>query len=431
MLNKNGERELCYVVKVDDIQPIQGRDKVECAVIGGWTCMVRKGQFNKGDLGIYFEIDSKVDTSKEVFKFTEKYNGKIKTQKFSIKDENGNKVGQFWSQGLLMSAEDFGWELIHIEGGKSFIARPSKEDKRITSTIDNLYEGDFLTKELGVTYAEVEDNKRKFNKQNKDAKYQRMMNRNPKLAKSKFGRWCMKYSLTKKILYFILGGDKKNGIRKFPEHINITDEERYQNLSQELYDSYCKEPFIMTEKIDGSSGTFAMKGRGKNRQYWVCSRTVVKDIKDPKGGYYDENIWAEVNEKYNLQNVCSQIIDEDATLDFVTIQGEVFGKKVQKREYGLSDRDLRVFNVIFGYTDGTQKRLNPIDGKVFMKKYNIPFVPVLGEIMLPSDRNELQNICSGKSLIDGKEREGIVFRSLDGKKSFKAVDNEFLVKYHG
>ena len=27
MLNKNGERELCYVVKVDDIQPIQGRDK--------------------------------------------------------------------------------------------------------------------------------------------------------------------------------------------------------------------------------------------------------------------------------------------------------------------------------------------------------------------------------------------------------------------
>ena len=26
MINKNGERELCYVVKVDDIQPIQGRD---------------------------------------------------------------------------------------------------------------------------------------------------------------------------------------------------------------------------------------------------------------------------------------------------------------------------------------------------------------------------------------------------------------------
>ena len=27
-------------------------------------------------------------------------------------------------------------------------------------------------------------------------------------------------------------------------------------------------------------------------------------------------------------------------------------------------------------------------------------------------------------------REGLVFRSLDGTKSFKAVDNNFLIKYH-
>lgn len=403
MLNKDKQRELAYVVKVDDIQPILGRDRVECAVVGGWKCMVQKGAFKPGNLGVYFEIDSQLDTSKPEFAFTEKYHGKIKTQKFALKDSDGNKVGAFFSQGLLMPFDELG--------------------------LESLPEGTFLTKELGVTYAEPEDNKRKA-KQNPNAKYQRMMNHNPKLAKSKFGRWCMKHTFAKKILYFILGGDKKNGVRRFPEHISITDEERYQNLSQELYDNYCKEPFIMTEKIDGSSGTFAMKYRGKKHQYWVCSRTVVKDIKDSKGGYYDENIWAEVNEKYDLQNVCSQIMNEDFNLDFVTIQGEVFGKKVQKREYGLSDRDLRVFNVILGYTDGTQKRLNPVDGKEFMERFNVPFVPVLGEIMLPSDRNELQNICSGKSKIDGKEREGIVFRSLDGKKSFKAVDNEFLVKYH-
>lgn len=405
MLNKEGQRELAYVVKVDDIKPIEGKDRVECAVVGGWNVMVPKNAFTPGDLGVYFEIDSKLDTSKPEFAFTEKYHGKIKTQKFALKDGDGNKVGAFFSQGLLMPFDELG--------------------------LESLPEGTFLTEKLGVTYADPEDNKRKSNKQNKDAKYQRMMNRNPKLVKSKFGKWCMKHTFAKKILYFILGGDKKNGVRSFPEHISITDEERYQNLSQELYDNYCKEPFIMTEKIDGSSGTFAMKGRGKEHQYWVCSRTVVKDIKDPKGGYYDENIWAEVNEKYDLQNVCSQIMNEDSNLDFVTIQGEVFGKKVQKREYGLSDRDLRVFNVILGYTDGTQKRLNPVDGKEFMERFNVPFVPVLGEIMLPSDRNELQNICGGKSEIDGKEREGIVFRSLDGKKSFKAVDNEFLVKYHG
>lgn len=35
MLNKDNVRELCYLVRVDDIKPIEGRDRVECAVVGG------------------------------------------------------------------------------------------------------------------------------------------------------------------------------------------------------------------------------------------------------------------------------------------------------------------------------------------------------------------------------------------------------------
>lgn len=428
MLNKDGQRELAYVVKIDDVKPIEGKDRVECAVVGGWTCMVPKGAFKPRDLGIYFEIDSKLDTSKPEFAFTEKYDGKIKTQKFAIKDAEGNKVGQFWSQGLLMSANDFGWDLVKSQ--EPFIIRYSKTSG-VTTNNNDLFEGDFLTKELGVTYYDPEDNKRKNGKQNPNAKYQRMMNRHPKLAKSKFGKWCMKHSLTKKILYFILGGDKKNGKKNFPSWVKVTDEERYQNLSKEIYELYCKEQFYATEKIDGSSGTFTMKRNGKKEEYYVCSRTVVKDIKDPKGGYYDENIWAEVNEKYNMQQVCSDILHADNTLDFITIQGEVYGNKVQKREYNLKDRDLAVFNVIFGYKDGSQKRLNPVEGKEFMDKYKVPFVPVLGLINLPENREELQVMAhSDVSKIDGGMREGIVFRSIDGTKSFKAVDNEFLVKYH-
>ena len=37
MLNKDGQRELAYVVTVDDILPIPGKDRVECAIVGGWT----------------------------------------------------------------------------------------------------------------------------------------------------------------------------------------------------------------------------------------------------------------------------------------------------------------------------------------------------------------------------------------------------------
>ena len=52
MLNKDGVRELVYVVKIDNIKPIPGRDRVESAVVGGWTVMVRKSQFKPGDLSI-------------------------------------------------------------------------------------------------------------------------------------------------------------------------------------------------------------------------------------------------------------------------------------------------------------------------------------------------------------------------------------------
>jgi hypothetical protein len=89
MLNKNNIRELAYVVKIDDIKPIAGRDRVECAVVGGWTIMVRKNQFHVGDPGIYFEIDSQVP-AKEPFMFLESKHFKIKTQKYKTPD------GQFW-----------------------------------------------------------------------------------------------------------------------------------------------------------------------------------------------------------------------------------------------------------------------------------------------------------------------------------------------
>ena len=126
MINKNTQmRELAYVVKIDAIEPIVGSDNCEAAVVGGWKVMVRKNTFQPNDLAIYFEIDSHVDTNKPEFAFLEKKHGNIKTQKYTF----GGKNPRFYSQRLLMAAEDFGWNE------------------------EELHEGDFLTEKLGVTYA--------------------------------------------------------------------------------------------------------------------------------------------------------------------------------------------------------------------------------------------------------------------------------------
>ena len=66
-----------------------------------------------------------------------------------------------------------------------------------------------------------------------------------------------------------------------------------------------------------------------------------------------------------------------------------------------------------------------------MQEFGIPWVPIVDEhFVLPDTVDELLNIATGKSVVDGGMREGLVFRTEDGKDSFKAVSNEFLLKYH-
>ena len=122
---------------------------------------------------------------------------------------------------------------------------------------------------------------------------------------------------------------------------------------------------------------------------------------------------------------------------FLTIQGETYGGTIQKRDYGPEHR-LAVFNVIFGYSDGTVNRLNPDQMRTFFDVWNsevgteIETVPIIDtNYHLPSSCDEMLAYAHGESKIDGKLREGVVLRTLDGERSFKAVDQEYLVQYHG
>jgi hypothetical protein len=49
--------------KIYSIRPIEGADAIECAVVGGWTCVVKRGEYAAGDLAVYCEIDSFMPTA--------------------------------------------------------------------------------------------------------------------------------------------------------------------------------------------------------------------------------------------------------------------------------------------------------------------------------------------------------------------------------
>ena len=90
--------------------------------------------------------------------------------------------------------------------------------------------------------------------------------------------------------------------------------------------------------------------------------------------------------------------------------------------------DFRGFNLIFS----DRGRLNSVEAAKIMAEYGIKWVPILDEhYVLPDTIDELRAyVNSQPSTINGKIKEGIVFRYQDGSKSFKCVSPEYLLKYH-
>ena len=419
MLNQNNERELCYIVSIDAIEPIVGSDNCEAAVVGGWKIMTRKNTFKVGDLAVYFEIDSKVP-EKEPFMFLQSKHFKIKTQKYTF----GGK-GNFISQGLLIPLTDFPdlFEYDIVTGaGWIYTYKAKPNIKKAEDAIVNTHDG--LTELLGVKYSVVEDNKRKSNSN----KYTKMVSRHQKLfRKNKLVKWLYQRKWGKELLFLFLG--KKSDKRTWPDWVRKTDEERVQNLPQ-LFPGDNTE-WIVTEKIDGSSTTFTMSGRGRREQYYVCSRNVCFDKPEKNEKlFYDTNIYEEMAEKYDIQNKLRQILEEHKDWDFITIQGETFGPSVQKRNYNLQERKFNAFNLIYGTKENSYVRMNSIDMKILLDKYQIPSVPILDKhYKLPQTIEEMINYADGPSTIDGELREGVVLRTYDGINSFKAVSNQFLIKF--
>lgn len=408
MLNSKGERELAYVVIIDGIEPIEGYDRVEMAIVGGWHIIVQKNQFKVGDPAIYFEIDSLVPSDKECFAFLEKRKYRIKTLKM---------CGTI-SQGLLMHAEDFGWKNAIDADGHPLIY-DANDNSRFWYADG---EDRFLTKELGVTYYSAEDRARKGNPVDK---YKVMAQRRPNIFKRKWARWFMRREWGRKVMYFFFGAKKKKE-NNWPSHICAkTDVERVQNMMW-VFKSH--KTYVASEKVDGSSMTVACEPKkfGFGYNYYVCSRNVVFKDENQKC-FYDDNIYFEMYKKYNLQEIITRIL-VDYKLPNVALQMEVYGDKVQKRDYSIKEHRVAVFHVVSG-----GRKLNMDMAMEICEKYGLPHVPIVDDnYELPETIEELQEFVEGApSALDGKPREGIVFYDKEtGQEYFKFVSPNYLLKYH-
>jgi len=88
------KRKLASIQTVLEIHPIKRADRIEVAVVMGWRCVVKKGEFVPGDTVIYCEVDSQFPEKPE-FEFLRDYGFRVKTVKLR---------GQI-SQGLCFSTD--------------------------------------------------------------------------------------------------------------------------------------------------------------------------------------------------------------------------------------------------------------------------------------------------------------------------------------
>ena len=209
---------MATIRKIDSLRPIPDADAIECAIVGGWTCVVKKGEYTAGDLAVYCEIDSWIPH--EIAPFLSK--GNFPRVYNEVKGERLRTVklrGQL-SQGLLL---------------------PVFNDK--TGTYLMIYTDE--TGEYSLTVAEGDD------------------------VSEPLG--IVKYEAP---IPASLAGEVKG---MFPSRIPKTDQERIQNLSTELEEwKAAGLTWEVTEKLDGSSMTvYIIDG-----EVGVCSRNL--DLKPNK-----------------------------------------------------------------------------------------------------------------------------------------------------
>lgn len=338
-------RKLATIRKIDALRPIPDADAIECAVVGGWTAVVKKGEYAAGDLAVYCEIDSWIphalapflSKGKEPRVFDGIAGERLRTMKLR---------GQL-SQGLLLPLST------------------------LTMIDSELFEGLDVSFPLGIVKYEA-----------------------PIPAQ--------------------LAGEVKG---MFPGWIQKTDQERVQNLKEEL-DYWLREQHVweVTEKLDGSSMTVYLR----DGEFGVCSRNL--ELKPSE----TNSLW-----KVAVRNDLElKLRRADRNL---ALQGELIGEGIQGNPYKQKGQEFFLFDI---YDIDTSKYFTPAERKAFVQEHDIKHVPVLAFGAELSDTlgvNSIDGIlrfAEGKSVMGmiGCEREGVVFKSKAMQCSFKAISNKFLLK---
>jgi RNA ligase (TIGR02306 family) len=200
-------------------------------------------------------------------------------------------------------------------------------------------------------------------------------------------------------------GKEPNYKDVFPRFMPKTDEPMIQSIPEKIQE-LTGQPYYISIKYNGCSSTFY----NFNEKFGVCSR---------KSELYETDscpFW-NVAKKHDLSKIlpCN-----------IAIQGETCGPNISKNRMGLTDYELRVFNV-FDIKKGIKFHYDAMIS--YLQGLNIPMVSVIDVgNSFNYTLEQLKQLAISTRYRDQKV-EGLVIRSQDQKISFKMLNSEYLLKY--
>jgi hypothetical protein len=382
-------RNLVSIKTITNLEPIPDADRIVKATIdGGWPVVVKKDEFKIDDKCVYFEIDSIVPTDDPRFKFLEKeskiYNGIKGSRIRSI------KLKKTLSQGLALPIKEFEKEL---------------KEKDLTTAIK-------VQKWIPPEEMEIE----------------------PVVKSSSWRDFllkCLPVSLRKKAYSYLY--PKTSGT--FPKWLKKTDQERIQNFSHWFTDpANLEHKYEITIKEDGSSIT-AFK---KDNLLGVCSRNLC--VWKQHIGFFSKLFGFKKfvrSEFYEIAQHTNLIKALQKLNMNIAVQGEFVGPGKNGNRSLRTNLDIYVFDIWLI----DEMRYASVDERktIFQKLINLGFTGKHVHTLLEGSLKEL-NLITIDSLLELAKNsknpehphmiEGIVIKRFDGQMSFKAINNEYLIKHN-
>jgi RNA ligase (TIGR02306 family) len=363
------QNSVCYVARINEIKPIEGADKIELAVVGGWNCVIQKGQYAEGGLVIVATTDAvipqELSDAMNVTSYLRK-GQRVRTV----------KLKGIYSECLIIP--------FNMTVGRTKVIKTWKE-------------GDDLMEAMGIFKYEPPVQMRQLGSGRK-VRYQENSNFQ---------------------VYY-----KFPNIKNVPSMFTGSD---LVEITRKIHGTNARYGIVKKSKI--SLWDRIVKFLGNK---WVEYEFVVGSHNVEKGsdsqGFYDTNVWYEIAEKYNIKEKMWDIAKFRGAEDIgtgMTLYGEIYGAGIQKGyDYGLSEIKLVGFDVsINGQYLDTAKA-----AYIITAHFRVPYVPILWTGMWSK---EIQDSFVLDNFIEGTKvpHEGVVVKDVSGdrRKIAKVINPAYLI----